>query len=61
MYNAGRQYGLGTERQRAIRDRTRGIIGRYGQNIDRYFSSRGIDIYGDRPVSRSRYMGNSNG
>lgn len=61
MYNAGRQYGIGTTRQRAVRDRTRGVMGRYGQNIDRYFSNRGIDIYGDRPVSRRIYMGLSNG
>lgn len=61
MYNAGRQYGLGTARQRNIRDRTKSIIGRYGARIDSYFSKRGIDIYGDKPISRRIYMGNSNG
>ena len=30
MYNAGRQYGLGADKQRRIRDRTKSIMGRYG-------------------------------
>lgn len=38
MYNAGRQYGLGTDRQRSIRDRTKSIMERYGIRIDSYFS-----------------------
>lgn len=61
MYNAGRQYGLGTDRQRSIRDRTKSIMERYAARIDSYFSKRGIDIYGDKPVSRRIYMGNNNG
>jgi len=61
MYNAGRQYGLGTDKQRRIRDRTKSIMGRYGSRIDSYFSKRGINIYGNKPVSRRIYMGNNNG
>jgi hypothetical protein len=61
MYNAGRQYGLGTDRQRNIRDRTRSIMERYAARIDKYFSKRGIDVYGNKPVSRRIYMGNNNG
>ena len=61
MYNAGRQYGLGTERQRSIRDRTRAIMERYGERINSYFAKRGIDVYGNRPLSRRMYMGNNNG
>lgn len=61
MYNAGRQYGLGTDRQRNIRDRTRLIMERYAARIDNYFSKRGIDVYGNKPVSRRIYMGNNNG
>nr|DAD69761.1 MAG TPA: Protein of unknown function (DUF3826) [Siphoviridae sp. ctoD91]DAL46717.1 MAG TPA_asm: Protein of unknown function (DUF3826) [Bacteriophage sp.] len=61
MYNAGRQYGLGTDRQRNIRDRTRSIMERYAARIDNYFSKRGIDVYGNKPVSRRIYMGNNNG
>ena len=61
MYNAGRQYGLGTSRQRSIRDRTKAVMERYANNIDSYFRRRGIDVYGSIPVSRSRYMGLNNG
>jgi len=61
MYNAGRQYGIGTERQRSIRNRTKSIMGRYEARIDSYFSKRGIDVYGDKPISRRVYMGNNNG
>ena len=61
MYNAGRQYGLGTDRQRNIRDRTMSIMERYAARIDNYFSKRGIDVYGNKPVSRRIYMGNNNG
>lgn len=61
MYNAGMQYGLGTDRQRNIRDRTRSIMERYAARIDNYFSKRGIDVYGNKPVSRRIYMGNNNG
>ncbi|GAA6244355.1 hypothetical protein DXA78_20210 [Bacteroides fragilis] len=61
MYNAGRQYGLGADKQRRIRDRTKSIMGRYGARIDSYFSKRGINIYGNKPVSRRIYMGNNNG
>ena len=61
MYNAGRQYGLGTDRQRSIRDRTKSIMERYGIRIDSYFSKRGVDVYGNKPISRRVYMGNNNG
>ena len=36
-------------------------MGRYGARIDSYFSKRGINIYGNKPVSRRIYMGNNNG
>mgnify|MGYP000479436762 CR=1 FL=1 len=61
MYNAGRQYGLGTERQRSIRNRTKSILERYEARIDKYFSKRGIELYGNKPISRRIYMGNNNG
>ena len=61
MYNAGRQYGLGSARQRNIRDRTKSIMGRYAEKIDSYFSKRGVDVYGNKPISRRVYMGNNNG
>ena len=61
MYNAGRQYGLGSARQRNIRDRTKSIMGRYAEKIDSYFSKRGVDDYGNKPISRRVYMGNNNG
>lgn len=32
---------------------------RYGIRIDSYFSKRGINIYGNKPVSRRIYMGNN--
>ncbi len=34
---------------------------RYAARIDNYFSKRGIDVYGNKPVSRRIYMGNNNG
>ncbi len=34
---------------------------RYAARIDKYFSKRGIDVYGNKPVSRRIYMGNNNG
>lgn len=34
---------------------------RYGGRIDNFFAKKGLDIYGDRPVSSRVYMGNSNG
>lgn len=52
MYNAGRQYGLGSARQRNIRDRTKSIMGRYAEKIDSSFSKRGVDVYGNKPISR---------
>ena len=61
MYNAGRQYGLGSARQRNIRDRTKSIMGRYAEKIDSYFSKSGVDVYGNKPISRRVYMGNNNG
>ena len=61
MYNAGRQYGIGTERQRAVRDRVKSTIERYNKRIDSSFARKGISVYGDIPVSRRTYMGLSNG
>lgn len=61
MYNAGIQYGLGSARQRNIRDRAKSIMERYGARIDSYFSKRGIDLYGNTPISRRVYMVNANG
>lgn len=61
MYNAGRQYGLGSARQRNIRDRIKSTMQRYGNRIDGYFSKRGTSIYGNIPVSRRVYMGLNNG
>ena len=60
MYNAARQYGLGTDRQRGIRDRVKSIFGRYERRIDNYFSKRGYEG-ANKPLSRRIYMGNSNG
>lgn len=45
----------------AIRDRTKSIMGRYAEKIDSYFSKRGVDVYGNKPISRRVYMGNNNG
>ncbi len=61
MYNAGRQYGLGTDKQHNVRDKTKSIINRYGKNIDKHFAKKGIDVYGFNPVSRRVYMGLSAG
>ena len=52
---------LGSARQRNIRDRTKSIMGRYAEKIDSYFSKRGVDVYGNKPISRRVYMGNNNG
>lgn len=60
-YITYRQYGLGSARQRNIRDRTKSIMGRYAEKIDSYFSKRGVDVYGNKPISRRVYMGNNNG
>jgi len=43
MYNAGRQYGLGSARQRNIRDRTKSIMGRYAEKIDSFCERFGYD------------------
>ena len=36
-------------------------MGRYDEKIDSYFSKIGVDVYGNKPISRRVYMGNNNG